>query len=254
MFRSVLVVIPTFNCESQIIKVLEKIDLMPKLAGVDFWVIDNGSTDSTYWRALNYANENKLSNVNVYQTLQNNSLGGTIKIAFNSAKTYGYEFVAIFHGDNQGDVSDLYKILGYANSSKNSQSVFGSRFLRKSKRIGYSKFRIAGNLFLNFIYSIFTRRFLTDLGSGLNLYKVNDISKIDYMKFADSMTFNYELILAIIQARISFIYFPIAWKNEDQISNAKNFSIFFSALRILINSLLRRSKESNYSLKTYKLK
>ena len=192
MSRSVLVVIPTFNCESQIIKVLEKLAQMPRIAGVDFWIIDNGSADSTYWRAFDYVNENKIANVNVYQTFQNNSLGGTIKIAFNSAKIYGYEFVAIFHGDNQGDVNDLHKILGFANSSRDSQSVLGSRFMRNSKLIEYSKIRLAGNLVLNLIYSVFTRRLLTDLGSGCNLYKVKDISKIDYMMFADSLTFNYE--------------------------------------------------------------
>ena len=254
MSRSVLVVIPTFNCESQIVKVLEKLTQMPKLAGVDFWVIDNGSTDSTYWRAFDYASENKIARLKVYQTFQNNSLGGTIKIAFNSAKFYGYEFVAIFHGDNQGDVNDLYNILGYANSSRDSQSVLGSRFMRNSKLIGYSKIRIAGNLILNLIYSVFTRRLLTDLGSGLNLYKVKDISKIDYMKFADSLTFNYELILAMIRGRIRFIYYPIVWKEEDQISNAKNFSIFYSALKILLNFLLRIRKKPHYSLKTYKIK
>jgi len=254
MSRSVLVVIPTFNCESQIIKVLEKLAQMPRIAGVDFWVIDNGSADSTYWRAFDYVNENKIANVNVYQTFQNNSLGGTIKIAFNSAKIYGYEFVAIFHGDNQGDVSDLHKILGYANSSRDSQSVLGSRFMRKSKLIEYSKIRLAGNLVLNLIYSVFTRRLLTDLGSGLNLYKVKDISKIDYMMFADSLTFNYELILAMIRGRIRFMYFPIVWKETDQISNAKNFSIFYSALKILINFLFRISKEPHNPLKIYKIK
>jgi dolichol-phosphate mannosyltransferase len=254
MSRSVLVVIPTFNCESQIIRVLEKLERIPKIVGTDFWVIDNGSTDFTYQRAFNHVIENKITNISVYQTFQNNSLGGTIKIAFNSAKTNGYDYVAIFHGDDQGDVSDLHKILGYANSSSTAQSILGSRFMWKSKLIGYSKIRIAGNLILNFIYSIFTRRLLTDLGSGLNLYRVKDISRIDYMKFADSLTFNYELILAMIRMRNRFIYFPIIWKEEDQVSNAKNFSLFYSAIKILTNFLLRKSNEFDNSFKTYRLK
>jgi hypothetical protein len=153
-------------------------------------------------------------------------LGGTIKIAFNSAQRGGFEDVVIFHGDNQGEIEDLFNIIKISRSQQVSSSIFGSRFMRSSKLVGYSRQRIFGNIVLNCIYSFFTKRFLSDLGSGLNLYKVKDISVLNYMNLGDSLTFNYELILLMISKKKSVEYYPIIWREDDQISNAKNLTIF----------------------------
>jgi len=254
MKNGVLVVIPTFNCESQIIKVLAKISIVLDFKFIEVWIVDNQSTDSTFENALNYVKKQKMKRVKVFQTFQNNSLGGTIKIAFNSARRGGFEDVVIFHGDNQGEIEDLFNIIKISRSQQVSSSIFGSRFMRSSKLVGYSQQRIFGNIVLNCIYSFFTKRFLSDLGSGLNLYKVKDISDLNYMNLEDSLTFNYELILLMISKKKSFKYYPIIWREDDQISNAKNLTIFFSALKILFNHLVKNENLFYESSKIYRIK
>ena len=45
--------------------------------------------------------------------------------------------------------------------------------------------------------------------------------------------------MACIKKKKSFKYYPIIWREDDQISNAKNLTIFFSALKILFNHLVK---------------
>ena len=253
MKSNVLVVIPTFNCETQIIKVLAKIDAVLDFKDIEFWVIDNRSVDSSFENALNYVSIQNMENVKVFQTFQNNSLGGTIKIAFNSAVSGGFKYIVIFHGDNQGEILDLLELINRTKTQQISSSIFGSRFLKNSRLVGYSIQRIIGNIILNVIYSIFTKRVLSDLGSGINLYRVKDISDLNYMDLGDSLTFNYELILLMIRQKKSFEYFPIVWREEDQISNAKNFLIFASAIKILFKYLSNQNSIIDKTNKIYKL-
>lgn len=234
--NQILVVIPAYNCSEELVKVLSKILAKPHLTHVTYWVVDNLSPDDTYETSRRFVLENKMKNIQIYQALENNSLGGTHKIAFNEGIKSEYDYVAIFHGDNQGDFSDLHNILVKLENEIPHCSYLGSRFSRQSSLTGYSKKRIFGNLVLNIIYSIRFRRLLTDLGSGLNIFWVETLRGVPYLNFGNSLTFNYELIKWLAKERLPFQYFPINWRDEGQVSNARNVNIFLNGLRILFRT------------------
>ena len=112
-------------------------------------------------------------------------------------------------------------------------TVLGSRFMKGSRLSGYDLKRIAGNRVLNIIYSVFAQRRLSDLGSGLNIFKVSDLEPTTYLSFGNTLSFNYELILDFVRRRVQFRFAPITWREEDQVSNARNMKIFIAALKIL---------------------
>jgi len=238
----VLVVIPTYNCQKQVVELLREIHLQPLPDMTCLWFIDNLSTDGTFEVTTEFINTNKCKNIHSFQAMQNNNLGGTHKIGFNEAISRSYDYIAILHGDNQASYNDLINIIKRARKDGNVKSYLGSRFSRKSNLVGYSRKRIFGNIVLNFIYSIFKLKILTDLGSGLNLYRVADLRKIDYLGFGDSLTFNYELLLEMIDSDIPFEFIPIEWREVDQVSNAKNFSIFLAGIDILLRNKFHRRK------------
>jgi len=130
--NQILVVIPAYNCSKELVKVLSKIVAKPMLAHVTYWVVDNLSHDDTYETARKFVLENKMKNIQIYLALENNSLGGTHKIAFNEGIKSEYDYVAIFHGDNQGDYSDLYNILIKLENENPHCSYLGNRFSRQS--------------------------------------------------------------------------------------------------------------------------
>lgn len=227
----ILVAIPSYRCEKQITRVLDEIDKRLLDRVEEIAVIDNGSPDGTVQKALDYKKKGRLGDkLHVYQNVDNYNLGGTHKVAFLRAEKMGYTHVIILHGDNQAKSDEANDLIDFMEANPKHQSVLGSRFNSKSTLIGYDFKRIAGNKVLNGIYSIVTLRKLEDLGSGLNLFALSDLDKSTYLQFADKLTFNYELLLDLVRRKVNFAYLPITWREEDQVSNARNFNIFKTAL------------------------
>ncbi|SEO70343.1 glycosyltransferase family 2 protein [Trujillonella endophytica] len=228
-----VIAIPAYNCGPQIGRVLDEItdELAARVA--EIWVIDNRSTDDTLQRALDHRRSGRLPNLRVFRNRQNNSLGGTHKVAFEHARAAGHTHVVILHGDNQARSDEAGLLLDLAEAHPETQTVLGSRFSRHSRLHGYDAKRIWGNRALNAVYSVVALRRLQDLGSGLNLFALRDLDPATYLRFANHLTFNYELILDLVRRGVRFAYLPITWREEDQVSNARNWNIFRTALRNL---------------------
>jgi hypothetical protein len=251
--KKILVVIPTYNCEKQIGRVINKISSFDLNCIDEINIIDNLSTDKTIASALTNINDLQINKIKIYKTVENNNLGGTHKIAFNKAIAQGYDYIAIFHGDDQADFSNLVNICKIISNSYEDMSFLGSRFSRKSKLIGYSKRRIFGNIGLNIIYSIKNFKILTDLGSGLNVFHVDSLKRINYHNFSDSLSFNYELLLSLISSKSKFVYYSINWSETDQNSNLNNMIVHgFNAIKILFISNKNKTN-SEVSRKVYKI-
>jgi dolichol-phosphate mannosyltransferase len=227
---NVVIAIPAYNCAPQIGRVLDEIPDVLAARVSEIWVIDNRSSDDTIDRALEYRRGGRLSNLRVFRNRQNNSLGGTHKVAFEHARRAGMTHVIILHGDNQAKSAEAGLLLDYAEAHPETQTVLGSRFSRDSRLQGYDAKRIWGNRVLNGVYSLVAGRRLADLGSGLNLFALADLDPGTYLGFANKLTFNYELILDLVARKVHFSFVPITWREEDQVSNARNWNIFRTAL------------------------
>lgn len=227
----ILIAIPSYKCAPQISRVLDEIDETLLARVEEIAVIDNGSPDDTVKVALDYKKSGRLGDkLHIYRNVDNYNLGGTHKVAFLRAEKLGLTHVIIIHGDNQAKSDEANQLIDYVEAHPEQQTVLGSRFNKKSTLIGYDNKRILGNKVLNGIYSIVTLKKCEDLGSGLNIFALSDLDKSTYLQFADKLTFNYELLLDLIKRNVNFAYLPITWREEDQVTNARNFNIFKTAL------------------------
>ncbi len=240
-----LLFIPVYNCQTQIIRVLDKILKSPLVNKFEeIIIIDNNSMDETLDVITKYINEKKLSKFKLFQNNENYNLGGTHKTGFNYAIDNEFDYVTILHGDDQGDINDLEKVF-LNNKYINYDCCLGSRFARNSKLVNYPKFRIYANYMINLAASIVSFKFLTDLGSGLNMFKVSFLKNKFYLNFPNGLTFNYCLIFFICDIRAKFFYFPITWREDDQISNVKLFSHAIKWAEILLKYVFIRKKLFN---------
>lgn len=248
-----LIAIPCYNCETQIVRVLDDLAKLKIDNTSDILLINNRSTDKTQNIAL--AKIQSLLNKKRYTFIlndQNYGLGGSQKVAFNYAINTNYDFVTILHGDDQASVADYPRLI--TNSINNHCTTLGSRFMKKSKRFGYQKSRVVGNIVLNFIFSIVTLRMTKDLGSGLNTFLVSDLKKISYSKLTDSFNFNVELLLSFFKLHLKLKFLPITWSETDQISNAKNLNVALSMLKSLFIWRFHFLSKQNDILKPYPYK
>ena len=231
----ILLAVPCYNCEVQIKRLVEELAPILKkvLPILEVCIIDNISTDQSVKAALDaVALIDNSSIFSIYKNTENAGLGGTHKIAFSLATQKNYTHLMILHGDHQATPLDIPALI--ETSSKNSEStVLGSRFSNLDLLSGYSRVRTYGNRVLNWIYSIFTGYPVNDLGSGLNLFKLDDFEKEKFQNFDNGFTFNMDLLLYLIRNKKKFLYVPIHWSTSDQISNARALSVGIKTLKKL---------------------
>ena len=227
----VLLFIPGYNCEKQITRVLNQLNepIMPYISQVI--MVNNRSTDQTEERVSDFAKKNPHIPLKLLRNTENYNLGGSHKVAFQYAIDNGFDHIIVLHGDDQGDIHDLLPLL-QSGKYENYDCCLGARFMKGSKLIGYSKFRIFGNRVYNLIFSAATFRHVRDLGSGLNMYSTKMLKNEFFKLYSDTLMFNCYMLLANAYYKLNVCYFPISWREDDQVSNVKMFNQAIRTLKI----------------------
>lgn len=250
MKQKILVFIPAYRCEAQICRVLDQFD-----SSVQQWVdtvivVDNQSPDQTLEAAIERGKA-VLTDCNfiAWRNGDNYGLGGSHKVAFSYAIEQGFDYLVVLHGDDQANIHDLIPQLETGNHLQ-VDCLLGARFMPDSQLKGYSWFRTFGNRVYNTLFSLVTRRVIYDLGSGLNLYRLETFREFYFKAFPDDLTFNYVMLLANYYHKQKVRFFPISWREEDQRSNVKLFRQAFKVLGLLGGYALKRGQFVNSELRT----
>ncbi len=254
MSHKTLLFIPMYNCSKQIVRVLGKMDEEALKYISEIIVVNNRSTDDGEEKVLEFAKNNPIVPVKLMRNRENYGGGGSHKVAFNYAVDNGFDYVIVLHGDDQGDIHDLIPYLENGEAYKY-DSFLGARFDKGSKLINYSKFRIFGNHVFNVFMTVMLGRKIKDLGSGLNMYSVSYLSKRFYMPFINSLTFYVYMLIYGVYSRSNFTFFPLTWREDDQISNAKFLKQSMEIFKIVFKYKFNKKKtfevENEYSQKEY---
>lgn len=249
--RRILLFIPMYNCARQVPRVLEKVDGRVA-AFIDLvLVVDNGSTDGSREAAVEALRRRPELKALVVRNKENYSLGGSHKVAFNYAVDNGFTHVVVLHGDDQADVRDLLPHLE-TGAFDRADSFLGSRFMRGSRRSGYSALRTLLNFLFNLTFSALAGVWITDQGSGLNVYRVSYLKDRFYLPFDNSLMFPNQMFFHGAARPGGFEYFPITWREEDQVSNARMLSQAWKVFRVVLDRRLGRApRENELSRKEY---
>lgn len=229
----ILLFIPMYNCEKQIVRVLGQLKGEAADHISQVIVVNNRSTDNGEKAVIDWLCGNRLTvPVTLLRNAENYGLGGSHKVAFEYAITNDFDYLIVLHGDDQGDISN---ILPYLKSREYADydCFLGARFMKGSKLQGYSKFRTFGNHVYNLFFSAGAGRMVYDLGSGLNMYKVSTLKNRYYRRFKDNLMFNCYMLLAADALGQKIKFFPILWREDDQVSNVKMVSQALKTLKLL---------------------
>jgi glycosyltransferase involved in cell wall biosynthesis len=238
----ILVFIPAYRCAPQIVRVLDQFaDPTLHERFDEILVIDNRSPDDTAEAAVERARSLGTGRMSVARNVDNFGLGGSHKSAFTYALANAFSHVLVLHGDDQGDIRDALPVLD-AGEHRHYDCCLGARFHPRARIQGYSPLRVAGNHVFNGLFSLGSGRRLYDLGSGLNLYRVEPLADRYWLRFPDNLMFNYCMILAHVHRGDRIRFFPISWREEDQLSNVKLVSQATRTLGILASYVVSRRR------------
>jgi glycosyltransferase involved in cell wall biosynthesis len=226
----ILLFIPCYNCAPQIGRVLGRIK--GEIAGYidEILILDNGSRDGTVEAATAAASKLRVKRVTIARNRANYNLGGSHKAAYAYAGERGFTHVVTLHGDDQGDARDLLPLFK-SGMHRTSDACMGARFMTGSRLDNYSTFRVIGNRVFNAIFSLAAWQQVTDLGSGLNVLARSAFLDARIKRLPDDLYFNPYLLLDLIGSGRSVHFFPISWREDDQVSNVKMASQALRTLR-----------------------
>ncbi len=241
MADKILVFIPCYNCAPQIGRVLGQFKGPVTHLIEEVLVLDNGSKDGTVEAAISSAPAAQVRRVTVARNQANYNLGGSHKSAYAYADREGFSHVITLHGDDQGDIRDVAPVLS-SGAHNRYDACMGARFTRGSRLSGYSSFRIIGNYVFNVVFSAAARRWVTDMGSGLNLLARRAFSDPALLRLPDDLHFNPYLLLDMFDRANRVMFFPISWREDDQVSNVKMASQALKTLGAAKEYALNRSR------------
>ncbi len=248
--EKIMVFIPMYNCEKQVTRVLEQFDKQVCKYIQEIVVINNRSTDNGEEKVRAVIKEGKIpTQITLLRNEENYGLGGSHKVAFNYALENDYDYVIVLHGDDQGSIRD---VLPYIKSKEYQKydCMLGARFMKGSKIDGYSKLRIFGNKVFNTLFSLVLHEKVYDLGSGLNMYKMESLKSKYYLQLPDTLYFNDVMILMQKYRNMNVKFFPISWREKDQVSNNKLMSFSMSLLQMLRKYIFSKKKYLNSDMRT----
>lgn len=234
MVQKILVFIPMYNCEKQIVRVLDQ--LQGEIASYisEVIVVNNRSTDHGEEAVVAKMQELNLPfPMRLLRNEENYGLGGSHKVAFHYAVEHNFDSVIVLHGDDQGSIADVLPLLKNG-TAQQYDCCLGGRFLPNSKLVGYSRFRTFGNKVFNILFSVSVGRRIYDLGAGLNMYSTEMLRTRFYDTFPDNLTFNCYMLFALDAYKQSHMFFPITWREEDQVSNVKMTKQAWETLKMVV--------------------
>ena len=105
MKKRVLIFIVSYNAEKNIEEVLNRIPdeiWSSEIFDVEILIIDDESTDQTFYQAEDYVHRNGRSDITtILYNPKNLGYGGNQKLGYHYAIQNGFDVVALLHGDGQ---------------------------------------------------------------------------------------------------------------------------------------------------------
>lgn len=212
-------VIPVFNVEKTIGKVLESIarSLDDDLAEV--LIIDNHSTDATLSiiQETLVAYPSLAALVTLIQHEENYGYGCSIKGGFDHFTRRDVSHIMVIHGDHQVDPAWLInRLLTALRSDTKTDLVLASRFKPESDIHDYSLLRKLGNYFFNATTTFCSGHRMSDSGTAMIVVRNSLLQQVPFRHLSNSWQFHPQLNILLYSAQgVRIQEVPMNWSDSD---------------------------------------
>lgn len=235
----VLIIIPAYNEEENILNTVKKIEKCNKKSkyDIDYIIINDGSTDNT----LKVCKEN---NLNVTTLINNLGIGGAVQTGYLYASNNNYDVAIQFDGDGQHDERYIDKLVKEIENGYD--FVIGSRFIEELSKFKSTKIRRLGIRMLSFSIKLFTKKKIYDPTSGFRAAnkKVIELFKYDYPQEYPEPESTVNLIRKGFKIKEIPVEMHEREFGESSIKPLKSIYYMFSVLiSIFVTSIVREGRK-----------
>ena len=215
---SIGIFIINYNAVNHLIDTIKRIPAEVYEQVQEIFVVDDCSTDNSYYAAVGFKHENKMEKLTIHRNHKNQGYGGNQKVGYTYAIERGFDMVALVHGDGQYAPEALPELLKPLISNK-ADMVFGSRMSERGKALkgGMPLYKYLGNKILTFLQNRLSGLNLSEYHSGYRLYSTKALKDIPYQSFTNTWHFDTEIILALAERGKKIVELPIPTYYGDEI-------------------------------------
>jgi len=196
------VIIPTYNEQETIDKVIKSLEKIFKDYGIDYEliVVNDGSTDLTNEKLKEFENHKIL---HIIEHKERRGKGAAFVSALRKSRG---KYIAIFDSDMEYNTIDLVRMYLYVRNNA-LHACIGSRF--KGWIYGMSSLHRIGNIILSKLATIIFGTPISDVMSGLKLASRNLLMKFN--KWSNGFTFEIDFVWNLIRSNARMSEIPIMY-------------------------------------------
>jgi glycosyltransferase involved in cell wall biosynthesis len=233
----VVAVIPAYNCEKTVGKVIKGLNNFVNAV----IVVDDGSTDKTSEIA-------KASGAKVVRHSSNSGLGSALRTGFQKALSDNFDIIVTLDADGQHSPDDVKKIIERL-VNNHCETVIGSRLTDKSQWDKFPPMRLFGNLLLTFLTNLaIGKKITTDSQSGYRGF-LKEVLEAIHLE-STHMAISSEIIIEVAKANFSIAEVEIKATYEEEVSYQRFFKDPLTITGLLIKKLLLRFRRKKYKQRT----
>jgi glycosyltransferase involved in cell wall biosynthesis len=208
----------SYNAVNHLIKTIARIPKEVYDRVEEIFVLDDCSSDNSYYAALGYKHEHNISKLTVHRNNKNQGYGGNQKVGYRYAMNRGFDIVALVHGDGQYAPECLGELLDPLVKG-DADMVFGSRMANSGEALkgGMPLYKFIGNRVLTTIQNRLSGLKLSEYHSGYRLYSIDALRKIPFESFTNTWHFDTQIILAMAEREMRIVEQPIPTYYGDEI-------------------------------------
>ncbi|MDR3575292.1 MAG: glycosyltransferase [Anaerolineaceae bacterium] len=241
MKKKVLIFVVSYNAEEFIQSVLKRIPeniCQNEEFEIEILVIDDCSTDLTFYKAYDFACLNPSIKFTILQNPVNKGYGGNQKIGYYYAVQNHFDAVVLLHGDGQYPPEVLQNLIDPILNNE-ADVVLASRMIHPAEALkGKMPFyKWIGNRMLTFTQNMILGAHLSEFHTGYRSYRVASLQAVPFSKNSDYFDFDTDILIQMMDTRQRFKEIPIPTFYGTEISRVNGFRY---AILILITSLASR--------------
>jgi len=196
------IIIPVYNEQDTIAKIIQKVKGIPYPGQKEIIVINDGSTDNTLPILQ------KIPEITLLTNKENRGKGYSIRRGFKNATG---DIILIQDADLEYEPRDYLKLLAKF-KDKNTDVVYGSRFLKKNHRPRYLIFYY-GNILLSLLTRLLYQKNITDMETCYKAFKRSVLFQVTLK--ADRFDFEPEITCKLLKRGFNIIEVPISYKSRS---------------------------------------
>jgi len=222
-----------YNAVRHLIRTLERIPAEVQARVEEVFVIDDASSDNTYYAALGYKAERGLEKLQIFRNRENQGYGGNQKVGYRYALERGFDVVVMLHGDGQYAPEVLPQLLEPFERGE-ADMVFGSRMSvpGRARDGGMPLYKYVGNRVLTFCQNQLTGMQLSEFHSGYRLYATRALRQVAFESFSNDWHFDTQILLAMQERGLHIVERPIPTYYGDEICHVNGIPYALNCLKV----------------------